>query len=197
MRGAVVCGHCNAPLTACWAKGKYSLYPYYFCPKRGCEGYAKTVRPEIIEGQFETILRRVQPSKEVFAAARAMFKTLWDRRLAADSKATQPGASVAAVRAARSQERWTGLEVAAAAQNIAVETGLEHRPVCDGQRVSGIYRRSVMLASGRFAMLDDGKDFSLVPWKPVIEQRLGKTLAATVRSGSVTWKIGRQRGPSI
>jgi len=87
LRGAVVCGHCNTPLTACWAKGKYSLYPYYFCPKRGCEGYAKTVRREIIEGQFETILQRVQPSKEVFAAARAMFKTLWDRRLAAGHEA--------------------------------------------------------------------------------------------------------------
>jgi hypothetical protein len=31
-----------------------------------------------------------------------------------------------------------------------------HRPVADGERVSGIYRRSVMLASGRYAMLDDG-----------------------------------------
>jgi len=29
-----------------------------------------------------------------------------------------------------------------------------------------------MLASGRYAMLDDGMGFSLVPWKPVIEQRL-------------------------
>ncbi|WP_442806765.1 DUF3363 domain-containing protein [Thauera sp. Sel9] len=43
-----------------------------------------------------------------------------------------------------------------------------------------IYRRSVMLASGRYAMLDDGMGFSLVLWKPVIEQRLR-----------------RQRGPSV
>ena len=90
-----------------------------------------------------------------------------------------------------------GREVAAAAQNIAAETGLEHRPVGDGQRVSGIYRRSVMLASGRFAMLDDGKGFSLVPWKPMIEQRLGQQLAATMRGGGVSWEIGQQRGPSI
>ncbi|WP_425504535.1 MULTISPECIES: hypothetical protein [Rhodanobacter] len=27
-----------------------------------------------------------------------------------------------------------------------------------GQRVAGIYRRSVMLASGRYALLDDGMD---------------------------------------
>ncbi|MCE4370759.1 relaxase/mobilization nuclease domain-containing protein [Xanthomonas hortorum] len=85
-------------------------------------------------------------------------------------------------------------ELAQAAKDIAAETGLEHRPVADGQRVAGIYRRSVMLASGRYAMLDDGMGFSLVPWRPVIEQRLGQQIAATVRGGGVSWEIGRQRG---
>jgi type IV secretory pathway VirD2 relaxase len=88
-------------------------------------------------------------------------------------------------------------ELAVAGQNIAVETGLQHRPVADGKNVSGAYRRSVQLASGRFAMLDDGMSFSLVPWKPVIDQRLGQTMTATVRGNSVSWEIGRQRGPSV
>jgi hypothetical protein len=52
-------------------------------------------------------------------------------------------------------------ELAQAAKDIAAETGLEHRPTADGQRVAGIYRRSVMLASGRYAMLDDGMGFML------------------------------------
>ena len=88
-------------------------------------------------------------------------------------------------------------ELAQATKDIAAKTGLEHRPVADGQRVAGIYRRSVMLASGRYAMLDDGMGFSLVPWKPVIEQRMGQQLAATVRGGAVSWEIGRHRGPTI
>ena len=88
-------------------------------------------------------------------------------------------------------------ELAQVAKDIAAETGLEHRPVSDGQRVAGIYRRSVMLASGRYAMLDDGMGFSLVPWKPVIEQRMGQQLAGTVRGGAVSWEIGRHRGPTI
>ena len=90
-----------------------------------------------------------------------------------------------------------GREVAVAAQDIAAETGLAHRPVADGERITGVYRSSVMLASGRFAMLDDGMGFSLVPWKPVIEQRLGQTISAVVRGNSVSWEIARQRGPSI
>ena len=60
-----------------------------------------------------------------------------------------------------------------------------------------IYWRSVILASGRYAMLDDGLGFSLVPWKPVIEQRLGQQLAATVRGGGVSWEIGRAKGISV
>ncbi|WP_435521187.1 DUF3363 domain-containing protein [Aeromonas caviae] len=88
-------------------------------------------------------------------------------------------------------------ELVQATQNIAAETGLEHRPVADGQRVAGIYRRSVMLASGRYAMLDDGMGFSLVPWRPVIEQRLGQQIAATMHGGGVVWDMSRFRGQAV
>jgi len=88
-------------------------------------------------------------------------------------------------------------EVTQAAKDIASETGLEHRPVAHGQHVAGIYRRSVMLASGRYALLDDGRGFNLVPWKPVIEQRLGQQLVAEVRGPYVTWQIGRQRAMGV
>lgn len=60
-----------------------------------------------------------------------------------------------------------------------------------------IYRRSVMPASGRYAMLDDGVGFTLVLWRPVMEQRVGQHTAATVCDGGVSWQIGRQRGTTI
>lgn len=88
-------------------------------------------------------------------------------------------------------------DLAQAAQSIAAETGLEHRAVGDGERVSGVYRRNVMLASGRFAMLDDGKGFSLVPWRPVLDYRLGQSVAATIRGTSVSWEFGKQRRLAI
>lgn len=88
-------------------------------------------------------------------------------------------------------------ELEQTAKDIAAETGLEYRSVADGQRVAGIYRRSIMLASGRYAMLDDGRGFSLVPWKPVIERKLGQHITATMHNGGVSWEIGKQRGPSL
>src|SRR5690606_9822514 len=90
-----------------------------------------------------------------------------------------------------------GRELTAAARDISAQTGMRYHPAVEGQRVSGIYRRSVQLASGRYALLDDGIGFSLVPWKPVIEQRLGQSVSAVIQGNSVSWQLGRQRGPSI
>ena len=42
-----------------------------------------------------------------------------------------------------------------------------------------------------------GMGFSLVPWRPVIERRLGQHIAATVRGGGVFWVLGRERGSGI
>jgi type IV secretory pathway VirD2 relaxase len=88
-------------------------------------------------------------------------------------------------------------ELTATAREVSRQTGMPYRPTIDGQRVSGVYRRSMQLASGRYALLDDGAGFSLVPWKPVIEQRLGQSLSAVVQGTSVSWQLGRQRGPTI
>ncbi|GEC17333.1 DUF3363 domain-containing protein [Nitrobacter winogradskyi] len=85
-------------------------------------------------------------------------------------------------------------EIEAAAKKIAGETGLQHRAVQEGERVSGVYRRSAMLASGRFVMLDDGMGFSLVPWRPVLEKHLGQSVAGIARGNSVSWMFRRQRG---
>lgn len=83
------------------------------------------------------------------------------------------------------------------ASTIAAETGLIYRPVGDGGRFSGIYRRNVLLTSGRFAMLDDGMSFSLVPWNPVIEHRIGQTMSATVRGRGAAWTLGKQRAHGV
>jgi type IV secretory pathway VirD2 relaxase len=88
-------------------------------------------------------------------------------------------------------------ELRSAAERLSIETGLTYRPTVSGDRVSGVYRRSVMLASGRFAMLDDGMGFSLVPWRPVVESRLGQHVAVVVLGTRVSWDLGRQRGASI
>lgn len=82
-----------------------------------------------------------------------------------------------------------------AAAAIARRTGLEHRPSAVSDSVSGTYRERVALASGRFAMIDDGLGFQLVPWRPALEPHLGKHIAGTMTpGGTVDWTLGRGRG---
>jgi len=85
-------------------------------------------------------------------------------------------------------------ELAAAARQIATASGLSHRTVADGDPVRGVYRRRLDLVSGRFALIEDGRQFVLVPWRPVIEHRLGQEVAGVVRAGGVSWQFGRDRG---
>ncbi len=88
-------------------------------------------------------------------------------------------------------------ELEATAAGLERSTGLQYRPAGAGVRVTGTYRQSVHLASGKFAVLDDGVGFSLVPWRPVIDKRLGHSLSATIHGSGVSWDIGRSRGLSI
>jgi type IV secretory pathway VirD2 relaxase len=78
---------------------------------------------------------------------------------------------------------------------LSAETGLARRPSAEGEHVSGIYRQRVTLASGRFAMIDDGRGFQLVPWRPALEQRLGQHVLGTLTpGGGIDWSFRRKRG---
>jgi type IV secretory pathway VirD2 relaxase len=86
-------------------------------------------------------------------------------------------------------------ELGAAAGKIAAETGLTYHPSVTGEDVAGIYRQRVILSSGRFAMIDDGLGFQLVPWRPALEQQLGRQVSGIMLpSGGVDWSFGRKRG---
>jgi len=86
-------------------------------------------------------------------------------------------------------------ELDEAAADLSAETGLSHRPSAEGEHVSGVYRRRVTLASGRFAMIDDGMGFQLVPWRPALEQQLGHHISGVIApGGNVDWSFGRKRG---
>lgn len=88
-------------------------------------------------------------------------------------------------------------ELEATAAQVAAETGLTHWPRVEGETIAGTYRRRLNLASGRYAMIDDGLGFSLVPWRPALERELGRQVSGIMREGGIAWTLGRQRGLGI
>jgi hypothetical protein len=85
-------------------------------------------------------------------------------------------------------------DLAAAAKVLEEQTGHTYHAMHDGMRATGICRGSVQLASGKFTVLDDGRSFSLVPWQPVVEQRIGKRMTAVVHGPFASWQFGKQNG---
>ena len=86
-------------------------------------------------------------------------------------------------------------ELEALGEKLSAETGQPFNRAASGEYVAGSYRQRFTLASGRFAMLDDGLGFQLVPWTPSLEKQLGRHVSGVARDdGGIDWSFGRKRG---
>jgi len=74
-------------------------------------------------------------------------------------------------------------EVARVGAEMAEAKALPFRAATDGETVSG-----------KCTIVEKTHEFTLVPWRPVIDRQLGKEITGIVQNGSVSWQLGRQRG---
>ncbi|MCZ4288450.1 relaxase/mobilization nuclease domain-containing protein [Hoeflea alexandrii] len=89
-------------------------------------------------------------------------------------------------------------ELDAVAGKLAEEVGMPHVNAADGEYVAGTYRQRLTLASGRFAMIENGLGFQLVPWSPSLEKKLGQQVSGLARGkGGIDWSFGQRRGLDI
>nr|WP_285294077.1 DUF3363 domain-containing protein [Aureimonas altamirensis] len=77
---------------------------------------------------------------------------------------------------------------------MAATKNLPFRTASDGETVSGKFTGTVQLSSGKFAVVEQSHEFTLVPWRPVIDRHLSREITGVVQAGSVSWQLGRQRG---
>jgi len=64
---------------------------------------------------------------------------------------------------------------------MAAERGLTYSPSGPGEYISGQLAGVANLAIGRFAMIEDGLGFQLVPWQPVLEKGLDQHISGVCR----------------
>lgn len=89
LRGFVLCDDCGEPMTSCWSKGRNKHYPYYLCDTPTCVSKRKSIPRAKVEDGAEALLRSLQPAKQLFALARAMFMDLWEIRLSEAHRAKE------------------------------------------------------------------------------------------------------------
>ena len=81
---------------------------------------------------------------------------------------------------------------------LAKELQLDPTFTRQGEQVSGTYRQAVNLASGKYAVIQKAKEFTLVPWRPEFEKLKGQSLAGVIGANDAMELIGqRKRGLGV
>jgi type IV secretory pathway VirD2 relaxase len=174
---------------------------------RGRQRVALAVRSDLgldqqVAAEGATWLDRRLVAREVSDLSQGGFgaevRTALDRRidaLAGQGLARRDGDKVTIGRNLITTLRCRELDTVG--RRLALETGLAHLPTEPGEPVSGVYRQRLSLASGRFAMIDNGLGFQLVPWIPSLERELGRQVNGIAGPTGVDWSFGRKRDLSL
>lgn len=85
-------------------------------------------------------------------------------------------------------------DLANAGQDLARELGKPYAETSTRGQLNGIYARSVDRPSGKYAVIERAKDFTLVPWRDVLERQRGKSVSGLLRGKTVSWSFGKGRG---
>ncbi len=85
-------------------------------------------------------------------------------------------------------------DMEAAAKSVAQKLGKEFTPAPRSGRISGKYVERLDRPGGRYAVIERAKDFSLVPWREVMDRNLGKQISGAVRGNRISWTLGKNRG---
>ncbi|WP_066827743.1 relaxase/mobilization nuclease RlxS [Sphingomonas mali] len=84
-------------------------------------------------------------------------------------------------------------ELLRVARQLSDELGKGFHEPRSGDRIEGCLVRRIDLVSGRFALIEKSREFTLVPWRPALERQLGKQVGGIIRSDGINWRFGRER----
>jgi type IV secretory pathway VirD2 relaxase len=136
-------------------------------------------------------MRDVGYGREVRTALAARRQWLVEQQLADDE---QPGFRYRGGALDTLRRR----ELQHAGERLGDDIGKQFEPARIGEQIEGKIARRVDLESGSFAVVERSRDFTLVPWRDVLERNIGKAASGIMRTDGISWQFGRGRaGPTI
>jgi Protein of unknown function (DUF3363) len=88
-------------------------------------------------------------------------------------------------------------EIQQASAVLSNELGSTRAHPVEGERISGTFSRSVHLASGKYAVIEKSKEFTLVAWRPELEQFRGKALSGRISNQGINWDRNMKRSQGL
>lgn len=190
--------------------GSWSIPPDYLDRAGRYERSAALSRPVQIETRSSMRLTDMKT---------AIGATWLDEQLMADSGASRAlgfGAEVEGAKSARrlflvqqgilhdasdrvtqnTLDELTNKDLREAGKSLSDKFGKPYSIPPISGRLQGTYRGAVERSSGKFAIIERSKDFTLVPWRDVLERAQGKSVSGLIRGKSISWRFGKGLGIS-
>jgi type IV secretory pathway VirD2 relaxase len=88
-------------------------------------------------------------------------------------------------------------EIERVGKSMAADKLSPFKMKAEGERVSGVFTGTTNLVSGKYAIIENAYEFTLVPWRPVMDERLGRQISGVARDSGISWDFTRTRGIGI
>jgi hypothetical protein len=88
-------------------------------------------------------------------------------------------------------------EIVREGKSLEGQTRLPFHVASEGERVTGVFTGTTQLNSGKYALIENAHEFTLVPWPSIMDERLGRQISGIVWETRISWDFERKRSLGI
>ena len=137
-------------------------------------------------------LEEERTSKELLDAAAKRRIALRQMGIAIGDKERLPHQSL---------EQLKAMDTREAGEALTQHIGKPYKSSAGAPHIEGVFKGTIERPSGKFAVIEKSREFTLVPWRPVMERRRGLSIIGRAsKGGGISWDVRdrqRDRGLSI
>jgi len=89
------------------------------------------------------------------------------------------------------------IDLDGAAKGLSESIGKPYTKAPEAGRISGTYRKAIVRPSGKYAVIEKSKDFTLVPWRETMDRNLGKSISGSLKGQTISWTLTKGRGQTL
>ena len=89
------------------------------------------------------------------------------------------------------------MDLEAAGKSLSSQIGKSYKRAPETGRISGTYVQAINRPSGKYAVIEKSKEFTLVPWRATMDRNLGKSISGLVKGQAISWTLTKGIGRNI
>ena len=87
-------------------------------------------------------------------------------------------------------------DLKAAGAKLSKEIGKPYILAPEKGQISGVFRQTINRPSGKYAVIETSREFTLVPWRKAMDRNLGRSIRGEIGRASISWSLDKGRGRS-